>query len=233
MMKESITKKAWILGLIVGFGVLMVGADCFWAQAEHEPPPPEPVPPGMEGMPRPYHKRLRGIEGELAREEAEAHRIFERIEEFVESELPAALELLEEVKEEVEQINRPEEKFELFEAVHRLADMAQRMVEVKREEPEAYPKVKEMYELEIEAQRLSRAFSKASEEEQKEIKRELRKVLERNFEISQEVRELEAKRVEEELKEIRSLLEERQKHREIIIDRHMHTLLYGEDPLAW
>jgi hypothetical protein len=69
--------------------------------------------------------------------------------------------------------------------------------------------------------------------EKQKLVKELTGVVNQIFEVREKRRAEEAERLEQELKKIRSLLEERRKNREVIIERRVRELMGEDDALHW
>lgn len=171
---------------------------------------------------------------ELSHLRNEAERLFDgAIEDFVEGHLPEAVAFWGPREETIEEAG-PVEQFAFYEGIIMLAERVRELLELRRHEPERFHVALEHTRLDIRARILAREHHMAREEEHRErLAEELRGVLEEGFRLSQELREMEAHAIERELDEIWELLEMRNEHREIIIERRFHELLHDQDPLAW
>jgi hypothetical protein len=88
--------------------------------------------------------------------------------------------------------------------------------------------------LEREIADLNGQFHQTPDAEQKEkIKAELRETIAKQFDVRQERRRLELKRLEEQLKHMREVIERRDKAKGQIIDRHLSELLGVEEDLQF
>ncbi|HOZ45720.1 MAG TPA: hypothetical protein PLO37_07975 [Candidatus Hydrogenedentes bacterium] len=195
--------------------------------------PREIVPrdPDMRIEPRPEGER-----GELRRAQEEArHVLNDDMRAFLREELPEAMELLERKTAESERPGAPiESKFEVCEMARHLARTVEELRDAREHRPEAFMKMKEFKQLELQSMLLAEEYHRQPEAEAREqLQQKIREVLDRGFVVSQELRELEAKAIQGELDEISNLLERRRENRELIIDRRMQQLLHGTDPYEW
>lgn len=177
-----------------------------------------------------------GIRAELKEQQRHADTMFsDRVREFLSTEMPDAMGLLERAREAADAPDATiDQKFELCEVKFRLTDLAHELHEAKNFRPEVYPKLKRFNELDIQAHTIAREIHEAGEEgEHDELMDELEEVLEEGFELSQELREFELGQMEEEIGQVRSVLEKREDNRDVIIDRRIHQLVYHNDPYEW
>jgi len=85
-------------------------------------------------------------------------------------------------------------------------------------------------ELEQQSRRLSGEFHRPSADRtQEEVKGELRDIVAKHFEVRQERRRLELKRLGERLKRMGEVIKRREEVRDSIIDRRMSELIGVED----
>jgi hypothetical protein len=88
-------------------------------------------------------------------------------------------------------------------------------------------------QLEREIQNRCERFHQPEVEQKEKIKAEIREIVAQQFELRQERRRLELKRLEEEMKHMREIIERRDKARDRIINRHVSELLGEEDELRF
>ena len=100
--------------------------------------------------------------------------------------------------------------------------------------PDEFKREKETHHLEFRSQDLSRRIREAGKGPEKEkLVKDLTGVVGQLFELREKQRAEEAARIEQELQKIRSLLEERKKNRDLIIERRVKQLMGEEDTLNW
>lgn len=168
--------------------------------------------------------------------EAEADEVFDdEVRAFCAEELGEALRHIEAMEEEAGQGRlEPHAVFELYDMKIMLGHRLRELYEAKRHNGEAYERLKTHLHLEVRSHMLSRAYQEAETGDEKQrIAAELREVLTQGFQAAQEMRELEAERIERELEEVWTLLEQRKAHKDVIIERRYQELLHGRDPFEW
>lgn len=88
-------------------------------------------------------------------------------------------------------------------------------------------------ELEEQTHRLAMQYRRAPDAEKQHIRKELESLVAKHFEVRQERRLLEVRRLEEELRRLRETIERRQAHREEIIEHRLRELLGLEEALRF
>jgi len=174
--------------------------------------------------------------GELAQLREEAHELWdERTEGFLSEHLPEAIAHVERLRERVQRQLAPEDlRFDLYESMIHLAELARELAEMREHLPQGYEKNLELHRIELHVRNLAEEYNRSTDaERRKKNEAEVRKALAKAFELSQGLRELEAREIEQELNEVRGLLKKRAEHRDLIIERRAMELLHGEDPFAW
>ena len=176
------------------------------------------------------------IEAELVRMSAEAKTKFtaERSA-FLERELPEAMERLRLYQQAA---TGPEAEAE---AIHRhlefqveLGHLANELSDAKRFNRRVYEAMKGCHRLEFKSYTLAERYHKTEDEKERgQIEKSLRENLAESFRLSQEMREIEAREVEKEVKRIWALLKKRQENRDVIVERRFSELILGVDPFAW
>ena len=176
------------------------------------------------------------IEAELERMSAEAQEKF-KVEHrmFLERELPEAIERLRRYEHLA---SEPEAEAE---AIHRhlefrveLAQLAKELMNAKRFNRRVYEAMKGYHRLELKSYTLSERYHETEDEKERgQIEKALRKNLQEGFRLSQEMREIEAREVEKEVKRIWALLKKRQENRDAIVERRLSELILGADPFEW
>ena len=156
---------------------------------------------------------------------------------FLERELPEAIERLRRYQQAA---TGPEAEAEA-EAIHRhfefaleLAQLAHELSDAKRFNPRIYEAMKGYHRLEFKSYTLAERYHKTEDEKERgQIEKSLRENLAEGFRLSQEMREIEAREVEKEVKRIWALLKKRQENRDAIVERRFSELILGADPFAW
>jgi hypothetical protein len=127
-----------------------------------------------------------------------------------------------------------EEVIEFYEHTLEIIEHVEELKSLKYHEPQNFELVIKQHQLEIQADQLAERYHQAKgDEERQTIKKELTKVLNKAFDISQDLRAKEVEEIERELNDIRILLNQREENRELIISARMNKLLHGVDPLEW
>lgn len=140
---------------------------------------------------------------------------------------------LPELVEEAYAMEDADEK-ELLEYREELADIGSELEYAEEQSPELLEAVVANIQANFKIGSLEDEYHEAESEEQRAVAREaLKAALSEAFEVSQRIRELEARQIEEELKQIRVMLEERRENKNLIIDRRLAQLTQGLDPYEW
>ena len=93
------------------------------------------------------------------------------------------------------------------------------------DDPEMRELIKRNFELEHQARRLASEYEAAPEPRKDEIKQEVEKLVNEQFDVRQQRRHLELKRLEEQLQELREAVKQREESRKKLIDRRVSSLL--------
>jgi len=104
---------------------------------------------------------------------------------------------------------------------------------LQRADPEMFRLLRTDEELEEQTHRLAMEYRRAPDPEKERIRKELEALVAKHFEVRQERRLLELRRLEEELRRLREAIERRQSHREEIIQHRLRELLDPEDALRF
>ena len=91
-------------------------------------------------------------------------------------------------------------------------------------DPEMYKLIKGDHDLDRQARDLSAKYRRAKDEERSAIKEQLVETVNKHFEIRQQRRQLQLKRLEEELKRLRQAIEDRDKAREALVGKRVSEL---------
>lgn len=193
-----------------------------WAEGDRPMPPegrpPHELRPGPEGFPPQGPHQERGMP-EMDPEQRE------ELMDFLHENLPEAAERLERVKAEAPHEYRMAMRMALHQAM--------KLRHLKEHDPEAFEQALKETRLDLKAEDLVRRLRKLRShkalgpEDQKaleELRGELAKVLQEQFEIRQARREREAKQLEQRLADLRKSLAQRRENREEIIERHLRQM---------
>jgi hypothetical protein len=102
------------------------------------------------------------------------------------------------------------------------------------DDPELADLTKSEHELSQQSDELMREFSSTEDREKRDsVKRQLREVLAKQFDVQRQRREHELAKVEERLRKLREQLRKRNDARETIIDRRLEHLITDAEGLGW
>lgn len=104
---------------------------------------------------------------------------------------------------------------------------------LQRADPEMFRLLRADEELEEQTHRLAMQYRRAPEAEKEQIRKELTALVTKHFEVRQQRRLLEVRRLEDELRRLRETIERRQAHREEIIQNRLRELLGPDDVLRF
>lgn len=91
-----------------------------------------------------------------------------------------------------------------------------------------------IYRMEFKSRMLADKIRNTQDPEQREAMiHEMRKLLDNLFEQRLSISEMQAKQLEKELHEVRTMLEKRRHNKHLIIERHMQEILHTGDELSW
>jgi predicted nucleic acid-binding Zn-ribbon protein len=99
---------------------------------------------------------------------------------------------------------------------------------IKARDPDLYKAMQEDRDLERQTRGLADQFRRADKDEQAKIKTKLAEVVDKHFAVRQQLRTLEVKRLEQQVKELRERIEQREKSRKDIVSKRI-TELTGTD----
>ncbi len=99
---------------------------------------------------------------------------------------------------------------------------------MKANDPELYKAMQEDFNLERQSRDLADQYRRARKADQAKIKEKLVEIVNKHFEVRQQLRNLEVKRIEEQLKQLRDKIDQRTKNRKDIVDKRI-TELTGVD----
>ncbi len=116
--------------------------------------------------------------------------------------------------------------------LHRVLMRQRKLEHLKEVDPERCKLLKAQQELEVRSWKLAEKYKEVDKNKQRGIKTELRNLLSELFTLREEEKKFEIKRLEKELQKLREITEQRKKHKDAIISRHIDELL-GEEHLRW
>jgi hypothetical protein len=101
---------------------------------------------------------------------------------------------------------------------------------LQQSDPEMFKLQQKDMDLERESRQLASQYQGAEKEEREKIKKEVANVVDKQFEVRQERRKLELKRLEEELKRLHEIVDLRAKARKELTDKRVSELIGPEEP---
>ena len=106
----------------------------------------------------------------------------------------------------------------------RLAAATRDFESLKTRDPELYKAMQEDRDLERQTRDQAEQYRRASKDEQAKIKEKLVEIVNKHFEVRQQLRNLEVKRLEQQLKQLRDKIDQREKNRKDIVEKaHYRT----------
>ena len=100
---------------------------------------------------------------------------------------------------------------------------------LKMKDPELYKAIREDYDLEFQSREQADQFRRAGKGEQAKIKEKLLEIVNKHFEVRQQLRSLEVKRLEQQLKQLRDKIDQRAKDRKDIVAKRMIELTGADE----
>jgi hypothetical protein len=100
---------------------------------------------------------------------------------------------------------------------------------LEKKDPDMFKVLKQEMDLERQTRELAGDFRQAAPVKRDEIKKQVEKLVDQQFEVRQQRRQLELKRFEEELQRLRDAIERRSKARKQIVERRVAELLGQEE----
>jgi hypothetical protein len=100
---------------------------------------------------------------------------------------------------------------------------------LKTKDPELYKAIQEDRELEQQSCDLADQYRRAGKNDQPKIKQTLTEIVGKHFEVRQTLRNLEVKRLEQQLKQLRGKIDEREKNRKEIVGKRVTDLTGPDD----
>jgi hypothetical protein len=99
-----------------------------------------------------------------------------------------------------------------------------------RGDPEMFKLQKEDMTIEQQVRELAMQYRSASKEDREKIKTQVVELVNKQFDIRQQRRELELKRLDEALKHLRDVVDRRAKARKSLVDKRVSELVGADDP---
>ncbi len=105
--------------------------------------------------------------------------------------------------------------------------------ELQRRDPEMYKLVEEDRQLERQSRELAMQYRGAPSEDREKIKQQLVDLVNKHFDVRQQRRTLELKRLEEQLQRLREAIDKRAKARSILVETRVSQLIGHEDEVGF
>lgn len=119
------------------------------------------------------------------------------------------------------------------ELLTRIVGESVKLMDVKDRDPALYQRMREQRRLDRRVDSLARVIWKSTGEKQKKSRTEMRETLEESFEIKQNLMREEVRQIENDLDELRDLINRREAKRDEIVKRRMSEVLEKSDDLGW
>ena len=100
---------------------------------------------------------------------------------------------------------------------------------LKTRDPELYKAMQEDRDLERQTRDQADQYRRASKDEQAKIKEKLLETVNKHFAVRQQLRNLEVKRIEQQLKELRDKIDQREKSRKEIVEKRIIELTGADE----
>jgi hypothetical protein len=100
---------------------------------------------------------------------------------------------------------------------------------MKTRDPELYKAIQQDHELERQTHDLAEQYRQDSKDERVKIKEKLSEIVGKHFEVRQQLRTLEVKRLEQQVKQLHERIEQREKNRKEIIEKRLNELIGDDD----
>ncbi|MEN6458955.1 MAG: hypothetical protein ABFC63_08485 [Thermoguttaceae bacterium] len=104
---------------------------------------------------------------------------------------------------------------------------------LEKKDPELFALIKKDMEFERQTRELAKQYRDASEADQPKVKEQIAEVVGKHFDIRQQRRALELKRLEQELQRLRDTMDHRSKARKEIVERRVSELTGHGDELGF
>jgi len=104
----------------------------------------------------------------------------------------------------------------------------------KKENPEAFKRMQEMKKLKKNVGKLNKEYKKCEDaDKKKEIKKQMKDLIGRAFDITQEFREGKINNLEKKTKELRKKVKQRGKNKKEMVNLRLKGLIDGEETVKW
>ena len=100
---------------------------------------------------------------------------------------------------------------------------------LKTRDPELYKAMQEDRDLERQSRALAEQYRRADKDEQAKVKEKLAETVKIHFAVRQQLRMLEVKRLEQQVKQLRERIEQREKSRKDIVAKRVTELIGPDD----
>lgn len=191
------------------------------------------LPPGKDGPPggpegRPGQREMRpGQEGPaMAGEEQVSEAQIKQFEEWLKTEDPDRYKEIQEIKG----INPQVYKRVIFEGVHHW----RHMMMVKSKDPAAYALMKKEMDYNKKLHSLMKQYKESQNESQKkQLKSQISEVVTQLFDVRTENRSKEISHLEEQVNQLKKMMEKRKANKKLIVDRKIQEITGEMDGLQW
>jgi len=100
---------------------------------------------------------------------------------------------------------------------------------LKTRDPELFKAIQADHDLERQTHDQAEQYRRASKDEQANIKEKLVEIVSKHFEVRQQLRNLEVKRIEQQMKLLRDKIEQRAKNRKEIVEKRIIELTGADE----
>jgi PBP1b-binding outer membrane lipoprotein LpoB len=100
---------------------------------------------------------------------------------------------------------------------------------MKTNDPELFKAMQEDFDLERQSRDLADQYRRAGKDEQAKIKEKLVEIVNKHFQVRQQLRNLEVKRLDQQLKQLRDRIDQREKDRKTIVEKRVVELTGADE----
>jgi hypothetical protein len=104
---------------------------------------------------------------------------------------------------------------------------------MEKNDPEMYQLLKSDMDLDRQARELAMQYTRAPKDQREKIRQQVQELVDKHFEVRQQRRSLELKRLEDELKRLREAMERREKARKELVGKRVTSLLGTDDEVGF
>jgi hypothetical protein len=104
---------------------------------------------------------------------------------------------------------------------------------LEKNDPDMFKLIKQKMALERQTRDLADSYRQASTAKRESIKKEVEKLVDQQFEVRQQIRQMDLKRFEEELQRLRDAIERRNKARKEIVEKRVTELLGPDEDVGF